>query len=240
MRYTPVLQGASIVLLGNFNPAIFSPAWFALQDLIPDFDPLTAVVQVIHGEYTEFSAGPLKVSVQPERFAIETMDEPFVKSLDVVLGTFGSALGHTPIRQVGINYIIHFALDTAGQRMKLGRALAPVEPWGGWGQDVGAQSPEVDTPGGLRSLVMEESEPEGRSKGGYRRVHIEPSVREEFVNAHVGVYMIVNDHFVIDPSTDAPIDASKGMTILSDKFDGSITKSKSIVSDLMDYASKLK
>ena len=30
----PEIQGANIVLLGDFNPKIFQPAWFAAQDLI--------------------------------------------------------------------------------------------------------------------------------------------------------------------------------------------------------------
>ena len=36
MRIEPEISGVSVVLLGDFNPAIFTPAWFALHGLLPE------------------------------------------------------------------------------------------------------------------------------------------------------------------------------------------------------------
>ena len=35
MRIDPEISGVGIVVLGSFNPAIFTPAWFALHGLLP-------------------------------------------------------------------------------------------------------------------------------------------------------------------------------------------------------------
>lgn len=233
MRYTPVFQGFGVVLLGSFNPTIFSPAWFKLYDLIPGLDLEKAKVQIVHDEYTGITLDNVSVAVQPDRFAVNTTTEPFSAALDVVLGTFGKMLPHTPVQQVGINYSLHFSLDSAEQRNNLGFALAPLAPWGAWGG--GLVEGDKTKQGGLRSLVLEETMPEGRRDGGHRRVQIEPSVRVELLDSRSGVYMHVNDHYVI--SDEAPLGgAVDAMALLNDKFDASIVKAKSIVSDLMDFA----
>ena len=36
MRIEPEISGVQIVLVGDFNPAIFTPAWFALYRLLPE------------------------------------------------------------------------------------------------------------------------------------------------------------------------------------------------------------
>ena len=36
MRIAPEITGASLVLLGNFNPSIFVPAWFGWHGLLPE------------------------------------------------------------------------------------------------------------------------------------------------------------------------------------------------------------
>ena len=34
MRIEPEISGVQVVLVGDFNPAIFTPAWFALYRLL--------------------------------------------------------------------------------------------------------------------------------------------------------------------------------------------------------------
>ena len=36
MKIEPEISGASVVLVGNFNPAILTPAWFELNGLLPE------------------------------------------------------------------------------------------------------------------------------------------------------------------------------------------------------------
>ena len=235
-RYTPARQSVSIALLGKFNPAIFSPDWLERYDIIPGTSAQEGKVTVIHPEYSEIEVGPnIRFSIQPERFSIEFAEEPFVKALDAIILIFREILSHTPITAIGVNYAIHFALDSIDQRAQLGRALAPVEPWGEWGQSLNNENPAQI--GGMIRVVMEETHPTDRQKG-YRRVYIEPSVRSEYVDRLVGVYMAVNDHYEVDEAGD--LGSSKAMEILAEKFDSSINKSKSIVASMMDYAGEMK
>jgi hypothetical protein len=236
MIYEPVIHGASVVMLGNFNPAIFSPAWLKLNDLIPDFDPESATVRIITGEYTDISASNMKIVVQQDRFQVETFDDPFVTILDLSIGTFGTRLTHTPIRQLGINYTVHFCLETAEQRVRFGRLLAPLGPWGGWGKNIDEESTELADTGGLREIIMEEDAPPGRTTGGYRRVHLAPSVRQDILDPLLGVFVAVNDHYVLAQKQDDPIDALPAIELLKQRFEQSIDEAKWIVSELMKTA----
>jgi hypothetical protein len=229
MRYEPQIQLASIVLLGRFNPAIFSPAWFAKVGIISDAElaESTDRASLVHSELTQFSLERFKIDVFPERFAITTPSEPFTQILDDTLSTFHN-LPHSPVNKLGINYEIHFNLDSGEQKIALGRALAPVTPWKDFGRRLGESTP--DRVGGLMSLVMQET-PTDRDRG-YRQVKIEPSA---MLRAPTGVMIHVNDHFEIVNAKDED-GAQSGMKLLRERFDGSVIEAKKIVTQLMEFA----
>ena len=234
MLYTPDISSASIVLVGKFNPAIFTPAWFAKVQAFTDAELATAETQLIHPEITQWHTNQLRLEVQPNRFQATTLTEPFVMLLDVVATVFKSHLPHTPINAFGINVAVHFPLDTAEQRMKLGRALAPTTPWGKFGARLD-RSTDPHKPSGMSSLVMIDNSPPDRVSGSVR-VQIEPSRKpHELKTVVVGV----NDHFDLPDAKDED-GASSAMELLLSKFDSSIFASKSIVSEIMTYAAGLK
>jgi hypothetical protein len=230
MRYEPQVQLASIVLVGRFNPAIFSPAWFAKVGIISDAELDESKVGIVHSEVTQFSLDRFKIDVFPERFSITTPNEPFVQILDDTLSTF-QQLPHSLVTVFGINYEIHFNLDSADQRIALGRALAPVTPWKDFGQRLGGSTP--DRVGGLVSLVMQET-PTDRDIG-YRQVKIE---RSAILRSPASVMMHVNDHFEI-VNAKAEDGAEPGMKLLRERFDGSLIEAKKIVAQLMKFAEEL-
>ena len=55
MRIAPEISGAAIVLLGDFNPAILTPAWFAMHELLPKAVADSANMEVAHRQATVFS-----------------------------------------------------------------------------------------------------------------------------------------------------------------------------------------
>ena len=55
LRIEPEIGGVDVVVGGDFNPAIFTPAWFVLHDLLPGNVADNAQVQVIHPQITEFT-----------------------------------------------------------------------------------------------------------------------------------------------------------------------------------------
>jgi hypothetical protein len=86
------------------------------------------------------------------------------------------------------------------------------------------------------SLVMQENAPPDRIRG-WRRVEIEPSKRAPLERQTVRMH--VNDHFE-QPTVKDEDGAREIVNILSDRFDQSMLQSKQIVSQLMDFASKLR
>ena len=130
MQYAPEIQSVSIVLLGKFNPAIFSPAWLAKAGIVTEREADAASVNVIHSEIAQFGVERFRFEVQTERFQVTTLVEPFVQLLDSVVNLFKDKLPHTPADKMGINYEVHFRLQAPDRRIALGRALSVVRLFG--------------------------------------------------------------------------------------------------------------
>lgn len=72
MRIEPEISGVGVVVLGDFNPAIFTPAWFALHDLLPRSVAENAGLQVAHQQVTAFDADWLHLQVTvDDHYAID-------------------------------------------------------------------------------------------------------------------------------------------------------------------------
>jgi hypothetical protein len=233
MRYEPEIQSASIVLLGRFNPAIFSPAWFAKIGVLSEEELETTILKVNHPEITQFSLERLAVEVFPDRFVISTPSEPFVRILDDVLMTFHQ-LPHSPVRVFGINYEIHFKLASPKQRVALGRALAPLQPWSDFGKRMGENEDDPNRTGGLVTLVMQESGPPDREIG-FRQVRVE---RSQVGRGNSGVRMHINDHFEV-PNLKDEEGAHPALNLLRQRFDESLNEAKNIVTQMMNFAAEL-
>ena len=220
---------ASIVAVGKFNPAIFSPSWLEKFDIISASDAASAEMGVVHPEITVFRAGGFAFDIRTDRFSCEVESEPLVRVLDATATIFGDLLPHMPIEQIGINYIEHFRLKSAGQRIALGRALAPAAIWGEWGKRLD-QLPNSN-PGGLIVLAMQEPyDPPG---SGQRRVEVQPSAVVE--PRDVGVFIAVNDHnnLVGDGTGTAAAEFLRG------RFDRAVSEAREIVSSFTEVALSL-
>ena len=130
MRIEPEISGVVVVLLGDFNPAIFTPAWFAMHGLLPQAAADSAKLEVAHHQVTMFSTDWLHLQVTSDRFLADTVQAPHVRVRDLVVRVFKEHLNHTPVRAMGINRSVHFRVGSLAERDQIGRALAPVEPWG--------------------------------------------------------------------------------------------------------------
>jgi len=88
-----------IVLLGDFNPKIFSPAWFSAYDIIGEIESEEANLEVIHKDVTIFSLDWFRLQVTQDRFSVFTEQEAyFEKLIDLVFNTFTNLI-HTPLMQ---------------------------------------------------------------------------------------------------------------------------------------------
>lgn len=211
----PEIQGVTVVFLGDFNPKIFQPAWFAAQGLIRQQEADEARVEIILPEVVSFSLEWLALQVTREQCAMSTTQEPYYAVMrDLIVGTF-NLLQHTPLHKLGINMDMHFRMDSEASWHAFGHRIAPKELW----QDV------LKNPG-MRSLTMEGQRPD--EFRGYIRVQVEPSIK-----IHPGVYFRVNDHYEIE--TLLP---GMGSDVMLDIFQRawreSLTRSNNIISTLLE------
>jgi hypothetical protein len=210
----PDLRGFSIVLLGDFNPKIFQPAWFSAQKLIREMEYETADIRVVHSEITDFLLEWCQVTVTRDRFVAQGSQEPYEIIRDLVVGAF-KILTHTPISKFGINTEVHYRVESEDVWHHFGDLLSPKERWS-----------EVINMPGMRSITMEESKRKDGRKG-YIRVTVEPSVR-----VHPGVYFKVNDHYEGNPKDGEG--CSEILAILEDVWTSSRDRSDAIIQSLAE------
>ncbi len=222
MRIDPEIVGVDIVLLGDFNPAIFSPRWFSSNGLIRETAADGADLRVVHQEVADFTADWLRIQVTRDRFAAASLQAPFARLRDLVHGVFGECLYHTPVRAFGINYSVHFLVYSSAMRDRLGTTLVPLEPWGRLGDRLNFDGRH----GGMTSLRISQLKPEDRDEGGQINVTVEPSKRVG-INSGKGVFVAVNDHFAGDGDTE------RLMETLADQFGPSLERAAQTVDHIM-------
>ena len=225
MLMVPEISGTSIVLAGRFNPAIFTPAWFELHRLLPEGTAEVANLEVAHAQATAFRAEWLHLNVMADRFSAETVQAPDVRVRDLVLRTFTEHLNHTPLHALGINRSVHYNVQSLEARDRIGRLLAPTDPWGPWADELGLDG----THGGMTSLTMTRIDPDGRPPGGRINVKIEPSTR--IGEGRTGIYVNVNDHYQFD--ADQPQATEAVIQVVENDFDASLQRSNALIDHIM-------
>lgn len=221
MPQNPSMQDLHIVILGQFNPAIFHPAWFAAQELIRPQEADAAEVQIVHPEASIFQIDWCIISVTRDRFQAGTLQEPYFEPLrDLVCGVF-SVLNHTPVRAVGINRQFHYRLASEETWHAVGHHLAPKDEW----IDL------LDSPG-TKQLVIEGQRPDERL--GYIRVLVEPSNKVEF-----GIHLEINDHYDLSSSSSASSSTNTLVEILFQKWNESMQRAYTISEKIAKLGDKL-
>jgi hypothetical protein len=215
VKSKPEIEGTNIVLLGDFNPKIFQPAWFAAQQLIRNEEADDANIELIHQAFVRFSLEWLRVEIHQNRFLAATHLSPYYKVLrDLVVGTF-RILKHTPVRMMGINADFHFPLPSEDAWHAIGHRLAPKDMW----------NKLLNKPG-MRSLSMEGHRPDDYI--GRITVRVEPSTRIEY-----GVYVHVNDHYAIKDQ-ESSLGCDEIIDILESSWEKSISRSKEIAHKILE------
>lgn len=220
------LEGCSIVLVGNFNPAIFHPAWLVAQDIIRPSEGKAAEdvlgtgegkksevnLQVVSPQVTSFAVEWLTLQVTQERFSASTVDAAHFEILrDLVVKTF-TILEHTPVKQMGINRDMHYRMPDKAIWHLVGNTLAPKDKW----------ESLVENPG-LEALVIRGTRRDSKAK--FFKVTVQPSIR--IVD---GVYIQTNEHFDAngDDSTE------RLMNILREDWDNAQRYAKNLAETLLE------
>ena len=217
--------GVDVVLVGSLNPAIFTPAWFAMNGLLPEGLAVNAKVDVVAPQLAVFSTEWMTLSVAQDRFVCGTTQEPYVRLHDLVVRTFKEYLPHTPLRSFGINKHVHFRVADNATRRRLGHRLAPIDPWS-------ACRAYLDLDGdrsGMRSVKVSQVDPPNRPLGGEINVTVEPSTR---IPNELGVYVAVNDHYTLE-EPDSPDSCRRLIGLLEENFELSLERSSEIIDHII-------
>lgn len=229
LRIEPEISGVAIVLRGSFNPSIFQPFWMARQGLITDEAAASATVGVIHQEISQFAVeSEFILNVQSDRFQISRATAPLIPVSDLCSRIFGDILPHTPISQLGINRSVHFSVGSVRERDRIGKLIAPQDPWGEFGS--GFNSDDPLKLGGLQTMTMINKKVSDR-EAGWIQARIEPS--QSIGKGETGIFIEINDHYQIKDTTDAVV----AMRILQERFDASIANSDKIIDQIMSLKS---
>lgn len=224
MRINPKTDDVSVVLLGNFNPVIFKPEWFEKFEILSEEDVNKCEVKVIHPEITEFQNDWLKLQVTPNRFYAKSTEHPFIRVHDFVVNTFKNYLSHTPVSTLGINRGVHFSAGTVDARDRVGKILAPREPWGEWGKLIDEGKEEKH--GGMILLRMQIQKTDDREKG-LINITVQPSTK-----IFAGIFADINDQYEL-ADKDESLGSDRIIGILEDRFDASIERSEKIIDQIM-------
>jgi len=212
---TPDSEGASIVMIGSFNPSIFQPLWLGTQQLIRPEEARNATITTIQAEITDFSTEWFQLQVLQTRFTIVSADPRQYGPLrDLVIGMF-AILPHTPITAIGLNRHFHFRMSSIDVWHKIGHLLAPKEPWHA-----------IMKGPGLRSMTMLGRREEGNK--GILEVKVEPSVKTQ-----PGLFVEVNEEFK-PPSDGQPEGAQWVPACLAAQWDATITSAETAAEHLLD------
>lgn len=211
------MDGASIVLMGAFNPPIFQPEWFARQGLLPATEAEQAKIQIVHQEVAQFETERFVFQVTHDRLLAATKPNSFSEPLrDLVAGTF-YILEHTPVNAIGLNRDMHFNMHSEESWHRLGDMLAPKNIWNKIA--IGGR-PGLKT---LQILYGATSEHEPTTT-----VTIQPSVRV----LPCGAYFGVNQHFTLP--------AEKGfemmMQILQERWEEGQKDAERVARTVLDWA----
>jgi hypothetical protein len=155
------------------------------------------------------------LQITTDRFTAATKPNTIAGPLqDLILGTC-YVLEHTPVQAMGMNRVLHFAMESEEAWHRLGDKLAPKEPW----NDILKGRP------GMRNLdILTQRE---SPKGSSLTVKVQPSLLIQ-----PGVYFEINDHYAASGSAGL----KSMMEILRNQWETSQKKGEEIARHILEWA----
>lgn len=190
MTRTAEIFGSSIVAVGAFNPAIFSPEWLERNGLIGAQDA-EAVRQsssyIVTHQVSVMETDWFALQILENQFSLTSKDalSPAIK--DLAVGIL-SLVPQTPVSAVGLNFFGHYRIATEDEYHKIGDVFAPKEIWN-------ELFPDPNNSAGVGDLMIRVAPvPRGRipETGDEKRISLQPSTKIK-----MGIFLSYNDHHVI-------------------------------------------
>ncbi len=216
-------RDCSIVLIGKFNPEMFSPEWFLRHNIIMEEDVNFARSQkekyplIVSNQITMFVLNNLTIKIETNRFIVSATKEPFVMLKDFVCSTFNN-LGSYEITAYGFNYGAHYKINNIHDYQLIGDNLAPKKYWSKLLED---DISGDDRKGGLVSIKMNR-----QNENGSKSIELQPSA---FIKQ--GVFIACNDHHICDAEN---CDADVIVPKIELEFDNSVKEMELLQLNLLD------
>jgi hypothetical protein len=207
------IEGHSIIIIGTFNPQIFSPSWLALEGLIGQNEVMEAKIEVIAPDISSFSLDWMSLEVTRERFKITSNNSAHYEPVRDLCISILTILRHTPVVSMGFNFDYHFGIQSKDNQIweEFSNKISPKQPW----KSI-FSNPE------LMSINIAQKRESGFS--GHTLVAIQPSL---YIKD--GVFFLVNDHFEIkNPFSEV---LKKGSTKKVSKDSKLLSENKTIGAD---------
>ncbi len=206
--------GSSVVAVGAFNPAIFSPDWLQRNQLIGQEDSdyaKKASSLIVSHQATVFETEWFTFQVLDNQFSLTSKGALSPAFKDLAVGIL-SLVPHTPITAIGLNFLAHFRLGTEAEYHKIGDVLAPKTIWNSLYPDKNAA--------GLANLTIKIQDGErgqlAKSKNE-KRLSVEPSGKLKY-----GVYLSLNDHReIIEPIEGKETRAEQAVALIDSDWQNS-------------------
>lgn len=188
VAYTPEILASSIIAVGDFNPAIFSPDWLEGNHLIGESDASTVRdgsqggSLIVSHQVTAFETKWFALQVLENQFSLTSKDALSPAFRDLAVGIF-QLVPHTPVTAVGLNFLAHFKLNSEDEYHRVGDVLAPKGIW---------KELYPDESAGLANLTIRIQNcvrGEVLKTKNEKRVSIQPSSKLKW-----GVFLSYNDH----------------------------------------------
>ena len=209
------VEEVSVIMLGDFNPTIFQPMWFAKEGLLRDSEATDAKITVVHQDVTGFSTDWFALQVTRDQFSASIKADAYIPHFsDLVRGVF-QKLTHTPVRKMGINIQEKVRFKSEEDWHAFGHFLLPKSPWKGVAGKVG-----------MRSVQMQ---CQGRDDAykGFLLVIVEPQLATKS-----DAMMRVNDHYEVADEAEQK-GAVWATKTLEAAFQTSIERSRSMIDALI-------
>lgn len=134
MAYTAEILASHIVVVGDFNPAIFSPDWLERNNLIGEGDAAAAREGsqgrplLISHQVSTFESHSFALQVLENQLSLTSKGALSPAFKDLAAGIF-QLVSHTPVNAVGLNFTGHFRLSSQDEYHRFGDVLAPKDIW---------------------------------------------------------------------------------------------------------------
>lgn len=226
MPATEQIVNGSLVIVGAFAPAIFTPDWFLKNNLVGETDHaemMKAGNSLSSSSGSRLESETLSIQVTPTRLQLISKDvlRPLIK--DVALNVL-QLLGRIPVAMVGLNFMSHFAMGSEDEYHLVGDALVPK---GIWKQLFTNPSWSV----GLQDLsVMVHPAPRGE-KNDVRdgiTIRVQPSAL-----VAKGIFLTYNNHREFDNSNPKVFSDEVAFDFIKTEWDASLKDSKRVFAELL-------